>query len=625
MKSIKINIKLWSLLAAFFMVFTFAACDDDDNGPGNFDTASLEQLIVEAETLMDVTEEGINAGDQKPGSKAELQSVIDWVRWKIENATDQADIADAAVKLQKYIDIYKDNVVATAMPWIQQENDTYIQISDNIKPVLDGASTIEIMCYIVDLNQKGYSNNLFSTEEMNPDSGFAVRYFGGGNAHVVVGNEGWTDTGDQIGAGTFKSGEWMHIALTNTGSHQILYVNGEVVAAQDAELLMTANAPFVIGNSPTWTDRVCNSVVKEFRVWNSVLDQSTIQANMSAEVEGTEAGLECYFPFGSDLGSEFNDVTGKYTATIKGKVDWVAEPPVIVLDKSKLQEAIQEITDFKATVVEGDQTGDYPIGTLAYIDEVIADANDALANEGRQAKLDEKADEVIAVIDTIKSMLVADATGINVKPEYDAFGFKITPNYTPDGDYTIEMDLKFETFSNGTGIFFHGYSYGIWATGYDELTEENVLNSGKLWNYTHTGEDGAPWWDGPKAEEGQTIKPGQWHHIALVHDHTARTTVLYVDGVEKGRSEDIGVPEKPSEDHFRLLGDNWGGKMDGSIKDFRMWEVVRAEGDLDADIDGTETGLKVYFPLDKVSGVKFNDVTGNYSGEMKGVQWNVEE
>ena len=65
--------------------------------------------------------------------------------------------------------------------------------------------------------------------------------------------------------------------------------------------------------------------------------------------------------------------------------------------------------------------------------------------------------------------------------------------------------------------------------------------------------------------------------------------------------------------------------MDGSIKDFRMWEIVRAEGDLDADIDGTETGLKVYFPLDKVSGVKFNDVTGNYSGEMKGVQWNVEE
>ena len=460
---------------------------------------------------------------------------------------------------------------------------------------------------------------------MGPDSGFAVRYFSDGKVQIVVGNNNWIDTGDQAGPGTMIASEWMDIAMTNNGSVQELYVNGVKVAENQNTHLLAADFPFVIGNSPQWTDRVCNTLVREFKVWNSVLDGATIESNRTATIEGTESGLVCYFPFGSDLGQSFKDVTGNYTATIKGKVDWVAEPPVIVLDKTALESAIQEITDFKATVVEGDQTGDYPIGTITYIDEVIADANDVLENEGRQTKLDEKADEVTAVIETIKSMLVADATGIHVKPEYDAFGFKITPNYTPDGDYTIEMDVKFETFSNGTGIFFHGYSYGIWATGYTELTEENVLNSGKLWNYTHTGEEGAPWWDGPEAEEAQTLKPGQWHHVAIVHDHTARTTVLYVDGVEKGRSEDIGVPEKPSEDHFRLLGDNWGGKMDGSIKDFRMWEVVRAEGDLDADINGTETGLKVYFPLDKVSGVKFNDVTGNYSGEMNGVQWNVSE
>lgn len=619
MKAIKLNIKMLSYMAAFLMVFTFAACDDDKKG-GTFESSSLEALITEAEGLIANAVEGINAGDFKPGAKAELQKVIDWAVWRIDNSEKQEDIADAAVKLQRYIDIFKVNTVEVAMPWIQQENDTWIKISDNIKPVLDGASTIELMCYIVDLNTKGYSNNLFSTEAMGPDSGFAVRYFGGGNAHIVVGNNGWTDTGDQIGSGTFKSGEWMHIAFTNTGSHQILYVNGEVVASQDADLLMTASAPFVIGNSPTWTDRVCNTLVKEFRVWNSVLDQAAIQANKDAAFTGEEAGLECYFPFGSDLGSQFVDVTGNYTATVEGKVEWVSEPPVIVLDKAKLEAAITEITEFRITVVEGEEDGDFPIGTLAYIDELIADANDALTNEGRQTKLDEKADAISDKIDLIDNMRVADSDGILIDRDVpSAVGLRITPNYTPQGDYTVEFNVKVKSlFGYGTGEFFNNGEYGIWVYGYTELTEENVLGAGGLWNFTNAGSG----WQGPKAG-ALSMKTGEWQHVAIVHDNTARTTTVFVDGVEKGVQEDIGAPNNSGWGEM-WLGNGWG-KMDGYMKDFRLWDVARDAADLDADIDGTESGLNVYFPLDRVAGVKFSDKTGTYQGDMRGISWNVVE
>jgi hypothetical protein len=415
-----------------------------------------------------------------------------------------------------------------------------------------------------------------------------------------------------------KSGEWMHIAFTNTGSHQILYINGEVVASQDKELLMTANAPFVIGNSPTWTDRVCNTLVKDFRVWNTVLDASTINANRTASFEGTEAGLVCYFPFGSDLGQSFKDVTGNYTATIKGKVDWVAEPPVIVLDKTALENAINEVTEFKATIIEGDQDGDYPVGTIAYIDELIADANDAIANEGRQSALDDKAEALVAAIELINSMLVADSDGILVDRDVpSAIGLRITPNYTPQGDYTVEFNVKVKAFFGyGTGEFFNNGEYGIWVYGYRELTEENVLKTGRLWNFTNAGNG----WQGPRAE-AQSIKSGIWQHVAIVHDDAARTTTLYVDGVVKGVQEDIGAPNVSGWGEM-WLGNGWG-KMDGYIKDFRLWDVARDADDLDADIAGTETGLNVYLPLNRVKGVKFADETGTYQAHMRGISWNV--
>lgn len=619
MKAIKLNIKSWSFLAAFLMVFTFAACDDDDNKGGNFNTASIETLITEAETLIETTEEGINAGDQKPGSKAELQSVIDWVRWKMENADSQDDISDAAVKLQRYIDIFKANIVAVAMPWIQQENETWIQISDNIKPIFKESFTIETQIYVVDLNQKGYSNNIFATEQDGPDSGFVIRYFNDGVIHLNVGTaDGWRDV--KTDPGVMKSGEWMQIAFVNEITSQKLYVNGVEVLSQTQTYLPGADKSFVIGNGPTWTDRVVNAVVKDVRVWKGARTDSEIADNKTATLTGTEANLEMFLPLSADLGSEFKDVTGNYTAKFQGKIEWVAEPPVIVLDKTKLEAAIVEITEFKAEVVEGDQDDDYPVGTIAYIDELIADANEALAREGRQTALDEKAEGLQSAIKLINSMLVADTDGILVDRDVpSAIGLRITPNYTPQGDYTVEFNVKVKSlFGYGTGEFFNNGEYGVWVYGYDELTEENVLKSGGLWNFTNAGNG----WQGPKTDP-LVMKTGEWQHVALVHDDTARTTKIFVDGVEKAVFEDIGAPNVSGWGEM-WLGNGWG-KMDGYIKDFRLWDVARDAADLDSEITGTETGLNVYLPLNRVKGVKFTDETGNYKAHMRGISWNVVE
>ena len=618
MKSMKLNIKTLSFLAIFFMVFAIVACEDEDS-KGGFTSANLNTLIDEAENIIKNNVEGTNAGDYAPGSIAKLQASVDWVNWKIDNATSQSDLDDAVAKLQAAIDLFKVSIVAIAMPHIQQENDTWIQISDNIKDVLKGAFTIELDCYIVDLNPKGWSNNLFSCEQDNPDSGFGVRYFGDGKIQVVVGDGSWGDTGDQA-AGILKAGEWIKIVLTNTGSEQTLYINGTAVASQTKTHQIAADVPFVIGNSPKWTDRVCNTVVKEFRIWSKVLDENTVKANMQANFDGTEDGLSCYFPLGSFLGNDFKDVTGNYTATLKGKIEWVEEAPLVEWDNSDLKLAIDEITAFKETVAEGTNDGDYPLGTIEYINSVIDKATSSYNNERSQDKIDEMTDYVREQVVIVKSTLVADSDGIFIdRNDPNAVGLRITPNYTPQGNYTVEFEVKVRSFYGyGTGEFFNNGEYGIWVYGIDEYTEDDINNAGGLRNFT-SGPNG--WETGPTAPGGSITK-NNWHQVAVIHDEDVNgyaITIMYVDGIETGR-DTIGVPNVSGWGET-WLGNGWG-KMDGYIKDFRLWDEARDVFELGADISGDETNLKMYFPLDRVKGFMFKDETGNFDGEMRGISWN---
>lgn len=616
MKILNINFRyLTGLLLASLLIFAQSCTEEKTFGP--FAVEDLDVVIVEAQELLNNSEEGTFPGEYKPGSLKELQDAVTWAIWKKDNSKEQNDIALAAIRLRKYIDRFKANIVTLSTPWIQQENDTYIHVSDNVKTVLDKAWTIEIKCYIIDLNNKGWSNNLFSAEQSGPDSGFGVRYFSDGNIQIVVGNNNWVDSKDQAGAGTMKAGEWMDVALSNSGTKQILYVNGVKVAEIENTHLLSVDKSFVIGNSPMWTDRVCNTLVKDFRLWNSVLDASTIQTNISATFDGTESGLECYFPLNADLGSEFKDVTGKYTATLQGNVEWVDAPPVIVLDYTKIREAITKISSFKTTVTEGENDGDYPLGTLAYIDEIIADGNDKITNETRQSELDDFATKVDNQIALINSMLVGEADGIFIERDNpDAVGLRITPNYTPQGDYTVEFDVQVKSLNGyGTGEFFNNGEYGIWVYGYEEVSEESILASGGLWNFTNAG-DG---WQGPKTEP-LIIKKDTWQNVAIVHDNTARTTKIFVDGVEKASYDSIGAPVVSGWGEM-WLGNGWG-KMDGYIRDFRLWDEARLTQDLGADITGSENNLKVYLPLDRVKGVKFQDETGNFNAEMRGIEWN---
>lgn len=614
------NLKKVALALPIILVLFAVSCANDDDATGqNFDIALLEARIDEAENLIATSVEGINAGDFQPGSKQSLQDVVNWIYKRIESSKAQADIDDAVVKINAAIDKFLVSLVSEAFPWVKSENGAGIQFSDNIKALYFNDVTVEFQVYIVDINPSGCCANLISSVDPAAN-GLGVRYFGDGQVEIYAGIGGtWPEA--EAPVGTLVAGQWINIALTNNQSTSNLYVNGQLVATLEAVPALS-NLPLILGNSPAFIERVSNALYKEFRVWNSVLDASTIQSNIGASFDGSESGLEVYFPLGSNLGSSFSDISGDYTATINGTVEWVSEPPIILLDYTNLNASIQQITDFRTTVTEGDMDGDYPIGVLEYIDSLIASANDTLENETRQTALDDEAARLTDAINLINANLVAPADGVYIDSEDpNAVGLRITPNYTPQGDYTYEFEVRLKTLNFTTtppiGDIMGNGNIGFRVNGYAELTEENVLNSGGGWNWTNVEGFG---YIGPEYPAG-TLKSGTWQHVAIVHDNTIMTTSIYVDGEMVGQSTDIGVPAVSGWEEI-WLGNSFGFKMNGDIKDFRVWDEVRTVGQFDADIDGTESNLQIYFPLDRVKGIQFKDETGDYAGELRGVIWN---
>lgn len=632
---IKYRTLFFSLLAGLSLLLTVVSCDDDDNN-GSFNQASIEQLLKEAQDLIDNGQEGINLGDYKPGSKKELQEVVTWVMWKMENSSKQEDIDDAAEKLAIYIAKFKANKVSMAIPWIQQENDTYIMLSDNpegsgtngkLKQITSSPFTIEAKFYILDLQQRGYSNNLFANvmgEGGANDRGFDIRYFGDGHVHINVGGgDGWKDV--TTGPGVISAGKWIHISYVNNITSHKLYVDGnEVLSSNYTYANSDDKYPVTIGNTSVWSDRAVNAMVQDVRIWTEARTGEQIMETMATTLTGKESKLASYFPLNADLGKEFADATNQFKANLKGSISWLVDgiPPVIELNFAALNKAINNAETLKASVVEGTETGAFPAGTIAYLQSLIDEGTAARNTAKRQNQIDEMASKITDQIELVKEFLVAESDGVYIDRENsDAVGLRITPNYTPQGDFTVEFDLNLKTLlmkGGGNGEIFGNGTYGLRVYGYKELTEAEILKSGALWNFNETSAG----WKGAKTAP-LAVSPGAWQHIAIVHDKAAQTTAIFVDGKEMAKETNLGEPNISGWGEI-WLGNSWGEKMNGSIKNFRIWNSVKSASEFGAPVTGSESDLEMCFPLTKVAGVKFKDQKGNYDAEIRGIKWNAQ-
>lgn len=125
--------------------------------------------------------------------------------------------------------------------------------------------------------------------------------------------------------GIMNLDQWQHIALTvNSTNDYILYHNGIVQTPLLIEggVVGTASSnaynPLTIGNIADLT-RGVKGCIDEFRIWNSVLSQSTISDNMMTDYPANTAGMVAYYKFKEGSGNYIYDYsTNDNTAIISG-------------------------------------------------------------------------------------------------------------------------------------------------------------------------------------------------------------------------------------------------------------------------------------------------------------------
>jgi hypothetical protein len=125
---------------------------------------------------------------------------------------------------------------------------------------------------------------------------------------------------------------------------------------------------------------------------------------------------------------------------------------------------------------------------------------------------------------------------------------------------------------------------------------------------------------------------GAWHHVAFTWDIASTTVRTYLDGKLQPNTGTfggpIGVPGQPLN-----IGRNAVRKHPfcGAIGDVRLWNVARSEADILANmhrrLEGGETGLVGYWPLDEGAGETIHDQTSEkHDGQIYvGPEDNVDE
>ena len=638
----KLNIKTLSyVLVLFFSMAIVWSCEDDNGSIDNSilgpaDYSALQALITEVEAFLSTANEGVNAGDHPPGSIADFTQILDDVKASIEKGVNQ-QLADRAFELlTSEFEAFQVNIVGPANPWIQQVSANNIIISDNVDgsgteggvdQAVSQTFTIEGKFWVVNLQQAGFSNVLFGNQLGGVDDGFVVRYFADGHIDVSIGKPGSPPDGGwaefSTAGGVMPAGRWVHISMVNTGTVQTLYVDGVEAGSQNAEYAPPTDIPLTLGNSYVWSDRTMNGMIRDFRLWSVARTATEISNNVEVDLTGDEDGLEIFFPFDANLGSSFVSTNDKYLATLGTETVWVVDGDLgsVEIDFSGLQAQIAAAQDIIDNAAEGTEDGDYPEGTKARLQAFIDQANALMIDTNSQPDVDQLAEDVEDFILLTQDNLVGPADGVYVDAQdEDAVGMRVTPTFSPTTSFTIEFEAYIESLQSACcaqGNLVGNGSYGLIYGAYDSPdNSEQVLDAGNLYFFIRNegGYDGA-------RSDARAVNPGTWHHIGLVFENTTPSVArIFVDNEEVASFEGRDLPDAVDWSEM-WIGNTWV-KSDAMIRDFRFWTEAKDEVTLNEDIDGTEANLEMYFPMDRVKGIFFEDETGNYEAELRGAVWN---
>jgi hypothetical protein len=251
--------------------------------------------------------------------------------------------------------------------------------------------------------------------------------------------------------------------------------------------------------------------------------------------------------------------------------------------------------------------------------------------------------------DTIGPYIItADVTPTQGQTISNTLYYKTTPN----GFWTLQGDNNTSLYFNGNGSHdhviipydpstgsFNALTIEAWVKpvtanyGYTIYSNRSTSGSESILLYYNAWDRRIRWHIdtgyGFQQFDGNTrLEPGQWYHVAAVYDGSQST--LYVNGNYDGSMSVSGTIYDTNGDpfigHRRDHGSDWNGYID----EFRIWNVARTQGEIQAymgrELFGTEAGLVGYWNFNEAGGSAVHDLTGNHNdGSIIGAYFTEED
>lgn len=124
-------------------------------------------------------------------------------------------------------------------------------------------------------------------------------------------------------------------------------------------------------------------------------------------------------------------------------------------------------------------------------------------------------------------------------------------------------------------------------------------------------------------ESTTTVTTGAWIHVAATRHRSSGTIRVYINGVEEASATGTNTNLLNDAASIDIGGNNVDNRFfDGDIDEVRIWNTVRTEGQLAANMNvqltGNESGLVNYWRFDDGSGTSAADSAGVNSGNLGG-------
>lgn len=175
-------------------------------------------------------------------------------------------------------------------------------------------------------------------------------------------------------------------------------------------------------------------------------------------------------------------------------------------------------------------------------------------------------------------------------------------NFTTSSVFTIETWVKMNAVA-GYNVIFANRPSGSYERGYTFM-----LLDGKPYFEAYASGSFAP----------TTIEANVWTHVAVVFNNGSCS--FYVNGTLVHSSSGVNVYSRSST--IALIGmltNGWAG-FNGSIDEFRIWNVARSQSQIAANMTHgnlcDNAGLAAYFSFDENSGTTVSSSVGGYVGTI---------